>query len=161
MADEVLTWPGGTKWTAPDGQVSTSTWRHSVTYWTDVERNEEEAPVPIAKPEGAADTVSHRESALNEAKHLIMGDRNAQYGPPTQDFRRTAELLNALGYRRVVEVNDVQVAQILPSDVAIIIAQVKVSRLMHSRQKRDSWVDLAGYAGCGYECAVEEGENAS
>jgi hypothetical protein len=36
-----------------------------------------------------------------------------------------------------------------------------VSRLMHSRQKRDSWVDLAGYAGCGYECAVEEGENAS
>jgi hypothetical protein len=29
---------------------------------------------------------------------------------------------------------------------------------MHSRDKRDSWVDLAGYSACGYECAVEEAE---
>lgn len=100
------------------------------------------------------DTTAPRTSALNEARNLITGDRNNQYGPPTQDFQRTAALLNALGYRRVDAVADVQ--EIKPSDVAIIIAQVKVSRLMHSRGKRDSWVDLAGYAGCGYECAVEE-----
>lgn len=103
---------------------------------------------PPAQPE------SPRASALNEARDLITGDRNNQYGPPTQDFQRTANLLNALGYFR--EGADGEVHKILPSDVAIIIAQVKVSRIMHSRGKRDSWVDLAGYAGCGYECAVEE-----
>jgi hypothetical protein len=100
--------------------------------------------------------TSARASVLREAADLITGDRNNQYGPPTQDFARTAELLNALGYRRANAQGEN--VPILPSDVAIIIAQVKVSRLMHSRGKRDSWVDLAGYAACGYECAVEEAE---
>jgi hypothetical protein len=99
---------------------------------------------------------SPRASALNEARDLITGDRNNQYGPPTQDFDRTAKLLNAMGYARVDAEGVVQ--DILPSDVALIIAQVKVSRLMHSRRKRDSWVDLAGYAACGFECAEEEGK---
>jgi len=97
---------------------------------------------------------SPRASALDEARRLVTGDRNNQYGPPTQDFLRTAALLNALGYGR--EDAEGVVHPIQSSDVAIIIAQVKVSRLMHSRGKRDSWVDLAGYAACGYECAVEE-----
>jgi hypothetical protein len=99
---------------------------------------------------------SPRGSALLEARDLITGDRNNQYGPPTQDFARTADLLNALGYRRV-DAGDV-VHDIAASDVALIIAQVKVSRIIHTRHKRDSWVDLAGYAACGYECAVEEAE---
>jgi hypothetical protein len=109
-------------------------------------------PVQMQDPPNLSD--SPRASALNEARDLITGDRNNQYGPPTQDFQRTADLLNALGYRRM----DVQrgATKILSSDVAIIVAQVKVSRIMHSRGKRDSWVDLAGYAACGYECAVEE-----
>lgn len=96
-----------------------------------------------------------RGSVLLEAKGLITGDRNATYGPPTQDFRRTAEALSALGYRRL-DVDGVTTIPLEPSDVAIMIAMVKMSRLMHSRQKRDNWVDLAGYAGCGYECSVEE-----
>lgn len=95
-----------------------------------------------------------RASALREAEKLTCGDRNNDYGPPTQDFQRTADLLNALGYRRIDAADTI--LDILPSDVALIVAQVKVSRLMHSRGKRDSWVDLAGYAGCGYECAQEE-----
>lgn len=95
-----------------------------------------------------------RASLLREAEKLTCGDRNNQYGPPTQDFARTAEVLNALGYARV-DAAGVHNA-ILPSDVAIIISQVKMSRIMHSRDKRDSWVDLAGYAACGYECATEE-----
>jgi hypothetical protein len=116
----------------------------------DVNPNYEEVPVPVNNDRVA----SPRASALDEAANLITGDRNNQYGPPTQDFKRTADLLNALGYRRV-DAND-EVHDIVPSDTALIIAQVKVSRLMHSRGKRDSWVDLAGYAACGYECAVEE-----
>lgn len=100
---------------------------------------------------------SPRESALDEAKNLITGDRNAQYGPPTQDFARAAAALNAYGYGRT----DAQgvIHDILASDVAIIVPLIKISRLMHTRDKRDSWVDIAGYAGCGYECAVEEQGN--
>jgi hypothetical protein len=97
---------------------------------------------------------SPRASALDEARRLVTGDRNNQYGPPNQDFLRTAALLNALGYHR--EDAEGVVHPIQSSDVAIIVAQVKVSRLMHSRRKRDSWVDLAGYAACGYECALDE-----
>lgn len=109
---------------------------------------------PASEPEDRVDTTSPRASALNEARDLITGDRNAQYGPPTQDFKRAAELLQACGYRRV-DAED-KVHDIVPSDVALMVMQVKTSRLMHSRGKRDSWVDLAGYAGCGYECAEEE-----
>lgn len=118
-------------------------------YCTDVDPN-------YAPPEPLADVnTAPRADALQEAIKLICGDRNNQYGPPTQDFKRAADALTAFGYRRVDHEGE---HPILPSDVAIIVMQVKTSRLMHSRGKRDSWVDLAGYAGCGYECAVEEAD---
>ena len=41
------------------------------------------------------------------------------------------------------------------NDVNAMI-ELKMSRIIQSRTKRDSWVDLAGYAGCGYECTIEE-----
>ena len=97
--------------------------------------------------------MSKRGEILAEAASLIDGDRNAQYGPPTQDFKRTSDMLNALGYR-------LDGQMLAPSDTAIILACVKLSRLMHSRGKRDNWVDLAGYAGCGGECASEEVQHA-
>jgi hypothetical protein len=137
-------WAVGTKWTDSAGDTHVS---------------------PNKEPSRALDYGYHqpvepellpRASLLREAEKLTCGDRNNQYGPPTQDFQRTAELLQALGYRRVDAEDTIN--DILPSDVAIIIAQVKMSRIMHSRDKRDSWVDLAGYSACGYECAVEEAE---
>jgi Domain of unknown function (DUF6378)/Domain of unknown function (DUF4406) len=93
--------------------------------------------------------ASPRESALNEATHLITGDRNNQYGPPTQDFKRTAAMANAFGF-------SVNGEPLQAHHVAIFMMMLKTSRLAWSPQKRDSWVDAAGYAGCGYECAVEE-----
>lgn len=103
---------------------------------------------------------SVRASVLDEAKRLVTGDRNAQYGPPTQDFSRTADLLNTLGYRLVSAVGEnAQESQALqPSDIAIIMIQLKVSRAMHSRGKQDHYVDIAGYAACGAECAEEADE---
>lgn len=111
--------------------------------------SEKSVPMPEPEPE-----LWPRAGVLREAERLVTGDRNNQYGPPTQDFARTADLLNALGYRRV-DASDA-VHDVVPSDVAIIQMQVKVSRLMHGRDKRDTWVDLAGYSGCGFECATEE-----
>ncbi len=46
----------------------------------------------------------------------------------------------------------------MPHDLAIIMMAVKISRLMWTPNKKDSWLDLAGYAGCGYECSVREGQ---
>lgn len=93
---------------------------------------------------------SERASLLDEAKQLVTGDRNSQYGPPTQDFARTADLLNAMGYRGP------QGRSLISHDVALIMGQLKLSRLVWSPEKRDSWVDLAGYAACGWECVTDE-----
>jgi nucleoside 2-deoxyribosyltransferase len=88
--------------------------------------------------------TSPRRELLTEAADLVDGDRNAQYGDPRQDFARTATMWGAyLG-------TDVE-----PHDVAALMALLKVSRLKWSPGKRDSWVDLAGYAACGWHCAEE------
>lgn len=90
-----------------------------------------------------------RDFLLDEAKHLITGDRNNQYGPPHQDFTRTAALWTALGFEfngRPVESHHVALAMI----------QLKSSRLAWQPEKFDSWADIAGYSGCGWECVVED-----
>lgn len=93
--------------------------------------------------------LSPRAKLLDEAKHLIVGDRNNQYGPPTQDFRRSADALNALGFRAPS-------GELMPHDIAILVMVIKLSRLMWMPDKSDSWLDIAGYAGCGWECVVDE-----
>lgn len=92
---------------------------------------------------------SHRTSMLREAESLVTGDRNNQYGPPHQDFQRTADILSALGFR--FEDGHGGVRALKAHDVALTLAAVKMSRLAWTPGKRDSWVDLAGYAACGYE----------
>jgi hypothetical protein len=99
--------------------------------------------------EPAPDTA--RGSVLEEAKRLINGDRNNQYGPPTQDFKRTADMATAFGFT-------VNGLPLQAHHVAIFMMLLKTSRLAWTPGKRDSWVDAAGYSGCGYECAVEDGE---
>ena len=39
-------------------------------------------------------------------------------------------------------------------DVAAMMALLKVARIRHSPDKRDSWCDLAGYAACGFDVAT-------
>lgn len=102
-----------------------------------------EASVP-----GEVIDASARAAVLTEATQLITGDRNNAYGPPTQDFDRTAAMASAFGF----QVNGQPLAA---HHVAIFMILLKTSRLAWTPAKRDSWVDAAGYAGCGYECAVE------
>lgn len=102
------------------------------------------------------ETESPRASVLSEAIKITTGDRNNSYGPPTQDFQRTAEILTALGFAGP------NGSAVKSHHVAMIIMAVKLSRLTWSPNKRDNWVDMAGYAGCGYECTLTEGtENGS
>jgi hypothetical protein len=115
------------------------------------------APVmPLTGPDSPveAETSTARGSVLEEAKQLINGDRNNQYGPPTQDFKRTADMATGFGFT-------VNGLPLQAHHVAVFMMLLKTSRLAWTPGKRDSWVDAAGYAGCGYECAVEDGEEAA
>jgi hypothetical protein len=89
-------------------------------------------------------TASHleteREALLLEAARIITGDRNTSYDEPFVNFQIIARLWSEyLG------------ANISVHDVAVLNILQKVSRIMASPDKRDHWVDIAGYAACGYE----------
>jgi hypothetical protein len=91
--------------------------------------------------------MSTRGDLLREAIDIIDGDRNVQYGEPTADFQRTADLLNAIEF-------SVSGKPLQPHHVAIIGIALKLSRMTWSPGKYDHWLDVAGYAGCGWECAM-------
>lgn len=89
--------------------------------------------------------MNPRTDTLNKAEQLITGDRNNQYGPPTQDFERTAKMWEAyLGI------------PVQAHDVAALMCLLKLSRIAWQPEKQDSWIDLAGYAACGYETTVKD-----
>jgi hypothetical protein len=80
------------------------------------------------------------EDVLEEALRITKGDRNASYGPPDQDFARTAAMWSAL-----------KGVTFEAREVALFMIALKLSRETHQR-KRDNWVDVAGYARCGSLC---------
>lgn len=86
------------------------------------------------------------ESILDEAKRLVCGDRQASYGPPDQDFQRTADMINGLFKDYFKEG-----CEFKPKDVAAIMILIKLSRNRH-QNKRDNPVDIAGYAHCMNVC---------
>jgi predicted cobalt transporter CbtA len=98
----------------------------------------------IAKEE----THPHRVEALREAARIISGDRNKQYGSPEDNFERTAKIWSViLG------------VPITNEDVAMMMVGLKVARYASkSGFQGDTWVDIAGYAGCGYEVGYLENE---
>jgi hypothetical protein len=87
------------------------------------------------------------EGILEEAMRAV-GERTNSYGPATQDFVRTAHMWEAiLGI------------DIAPAQVALCMVALKISRACWS-DNRDNWVDMAGYAKCGWDCVGGEEEGA-
>lgn len=97
---------------------------------------------------------SLRASALDEARELICGDRNNAYGPPHQDFQRSADALTAIMGEKLREGE-----RFHAHEIAQIVILIKLSRLQWTPTKRDSWVDIAGYAACGFEAAALTSED--
>lgn len=112
--------------------------------------------------------TGQRRSVLLEAADLVDGDRNAQYGDPIDDFRRTgiywSTHLGGVLRRKANECRvtlDPDVVDIVdrlldPHDVAVMMGMLKASRLAWSPGKRDHWTDAAGYAACGWDCVARE-----
>jgi hypothetical protein len=90
--------------------------------------------------------VPLRVAALREAAGIINGDRNKQYGNPEDNFERTAKIWSViLG----IEISN--------EDVAMMMVGLKVARYASkSGYQPDTWVDIAGYAGCGYEVGAKQ-----
>lgn len=98
------------------------------------------------------DKVTLREGILYEAADLITGDRNKTYGSPTQNFQDTAKLWTVLLRHKLGPDQELD-----GTDVAKLMIGLKLAR-MAAQPKRDNWVDIAGYSGCGYEVGVEIGK---
>lgn len=96
--------------------------------------------------ERAEDDEDEDEDILDTAARITRGDRNASYGPPDQDFRRTAGMWSALFAAKLQDGETFE-----PRDVALAMILLKCSRESHQR-KPDNWVDIAGYARCGSKC---------
>ncbi len=86
------------------------------------------------------------DKTLAEANELIAGDRHNDYGPATENFKRTADLLNAFLSNKLS-------AKLTESDVAQIMILVKIARNACAA-KRDSFVDIAAYAALAEQCRV-------
>lgn len=79
---------------------------------------------------------NEKSSILEEAKAIVAGDRAKDYGDVNESFTRIAAFWTA--WKGV---------EFTPWDVAHMMILLKVSRAKTSR-KRDTLVDIVGYAEC-------------
>ena len=90
-----------------------------------------------------------RVEILEEAAGLIDGERNVTYGTPTQNFTNIGEMWTTRFRHKLKDGEEFNA-----SDVADAMILLKVARNI-AQKKRDNYVDLAGYAGCGWEAASD------
>lgn len=90
--------------------------------------------------------MSTRAEVLATAESLINGDRADTYGPPEESFGRIGRIWGAI----------LNLPDIDPSTVALMMAGMKISRASGQLDHEDSYVDLAGYAALGAEMGTRE-----
>lgn len=86
-----------------------------------------------------------RAEVLQAAEKCVCGDRDEQYGNPEDSFTVIADLWGA--YRD---------EHYKPHDVAIMLALMKIARIVTGVQKEDSYVDAVGYLACAGEIATRK-----
>lgn len=112
-------------------------------------------PIELAGSETQKTIETDEDDILSIAYRITRGDRQSSYGPPDQDFRRTAEMWTALFKENL---KDGKVFE--PFHVAQFMILIKMSRQLHQR-KADNWVDVAGYARCGWICDKSAAKSAA
>lgn len=81
-----------------------------------------------------------RVETLDRAKQCVCGQRENEYGSPEDNFRSIAALWST--YKNT---------DFTATDVAMMMALLKIARIKTGTATEDSFVDLAGYAACGAE----------
>ena len=99
----------------------------------------------VQPPSTEEPQVSARSDVLFEAESLITGDRNHTYGEPTENFVNIATLWTVRLKHKFKDGEELTAA-----DVADLMILLKVARNT-TQTKRDNYVDIAGYASCGWE----------
>ena len=72
---------------------------------------------------------------LSDASDTLQ-DRGLEYGDPRHNLLRIYKISKLLG----IQLRD-------PSDVALVFIATKLSRMVESPEREDSYLDLIGYAG--------------
>lgn len=88
-----------------------------------------------------------RKEALEAAMKCVCGERQDQYGTPEDNFAIIAKMWSIYIGKTVT-----------PTDVAMMMALLKIARIKTGTATEDSFVDLAGYAACGAEIQHNERE---
>lgn len=84
----------------------------------------------------------NRKECLDAAAACVLKDRNITYGSPEDSFGRVAKGWSAL-----------KGVEITATDVALMLAWLKIVRAHDNPDHTDSFVDLVGYGACAAECA--------
>ena len=93
--------------------------------------------------------IGKREQILKDAIKCVCTDRESQYGNPEDNFTNIAKLWSA--YMNGIYSFDAQ-------DVAIMMALLKIGRIIGGQVKDDNYIDACGYIACAAEIATEEEE---
>lgn len=89
-----------------------------------------------------------RSTILHAAEAYVTKDRAAEHGDMENNFAVIANLWSAyLGSRFGIS------ASLEPHDVALLMSLLKIARAASNPNHMDNYIDLAGYAACGGECA--------
>lgn len=91
-----------------------------------------------------------RADILHAAEKCVCGQRETDYGTPEDNFETIAGLWETYLSRACVD--EAGGVYINATDVAAMMALLKIARIAAGGGKADSWIDLAGYAACGAEC---------
>ena len=84
--------------------------------------------------------------------HEVSGQQGARgntYGTAEENFQRIANLMTAqLGLVEELPNSGCLTRPLTVEDVALLMIQVKASRLANLPTHEDSWIDIAGYVNC-------------
>jgi len=91
-----------------------------------------------------------RAEILDTAKQYVTKDRDATHGDMEDNFESIAELWQIYFNHEW---------DFTSTDVAVMMALLKIARLKSNKSNPDNWVDACGYMACGGELAIKKGKD--